>query len=269
MQIIDSQIHLWTGGQSPAHHRQSPNRIEDALREMKDAGVDAAVNCPAIWDPASNDYAVEAASKHPDKFATLGWFDTTRSAADGFIDEFVKQPGMLGLRFILASPAHQTLLRDGELDWIWEAANRLELPVGLGTVPALNDEIARIAGQFPKMRLLIDHIGIGPFTKLPQAAEQLNGILALARFANVAVKASGTPSMATDSYPFNSVSPVLKQTFEAFGPRRMFWGTDITRMSCSWSECITAFTGHLDWLKGDDLEWVMGRGICEWIRWSR
>jgi len=269
MQIIDSQIHLWSGGQSPAHHRQSPYLIPDALRDMKEAGVDAAVNCPAIWDPASNDYAAEAARQHPDKFATLGWFDVTRPAAEGFFDAFMAQPGMLGLRFVLVSPAHQALLRSGELDWIWQAADRRALPVGLITAPALNDAVANIAERFSNMRLLIDHLGIGPFTKLPEAADQLDGLLALARFANIAVKASGTPSMATDGYPFKSIDPLLRRTFDAFGPRRMFWGTDITRLPCSWAECVTAFIEHLDWLKADDLASVMGRGVCEWIGWSR
>jgi hypothetical protein len=27
------------------------------------------------------------------------------------------------------------------------------------------------------------------------------------------------------------------------------------------------FTEELPWLRGDDLEWVMGRGICEWLGW--
>ena len=26
----------------------------------------------------------------------------------------------------------------------------------------------------------------------------------------------------------------------------------------------TLFTEYLPWLKGEDLEWVMGRGVCEW-----
>ena len=28
------------------------------------------------------------------------------------------------------------------------------------------------------------------------------------------------------------------------------------------------FTEEMPWLKGQDLEWVMGRGICEWIGWK-
>jgi L-fuconolactonase len=27
------------------------------------------------------------------------------------------------------------------------------------------------------------------------------------------------------------------------------------------------FTEEMPWLKGQDLDWVMGRGICEWIGW--
>jgi hypothetical protein len=27
------------------------------------------------------------------------------------------------------------------------------------------------------------------------------------------------------------------------------------------------FTQEIPWLKGDDLAWVMGRGLCQWIGW--
>ena len=47
----------------------------------------------------------------------------------------------------------------------------------------------------------------------------------------------------------------------------MFWGTDITRMPISWKQCITLFTEELPWLKGEDLELVMGRAVCDWIGW--
>jgi predicted TIM-barrel fold metal-dependent hydrolase len=267
MLIVDAQIHLWTGGQAPPHHWRSPFTVDDALRGMDAAGVDRAINCPAIWGPAANDYAVAAALAHPDRFATLGWFDTARPAEDGFVERFVAQPGMLGLRFVLVSPVQQALLRERALDWIWAAADRLALPVGLIVPADLNGELARLAERYPRMRLLIDHLGIRPFLKLPEAAADLDGILDLARFPNVAVKATGTPSMATDAYPFASIHPVLRRVFDAFGPQRMFWGTDFTRMTCSWRDCVTLFTEELDWLVADDLAWVMGRGVCAWTGW--
>ena len=41
-----------------------------------------------------------------------------------------------------------------------------------------------------------------------------------------------------------------------------FWGTDITRMPASWKQCVTMFTEEMPWLKGRDLELVMGRACA-------
>ena len=27
------------------------------------------------------------------------------------------------------------------------------------------------------------------------------------------------------------------------------------------------FTEHTTWLSADDLEWIMGHGLCEWLGW--
>jgi hypothetical protein len=58
------------------------------------------------------------------------------------------------------------------------------------------------------------------------------------------------------------------QIVETFGPQRSFWGTDITRMPCPWKECVTMFTEEMPWLKGRDLELVMGRAVCDWLGWK-
>jgi hypothetical protein len=72
---------------------------------------------------------------------------------------------------------------------------------------------------------------------------------------------------AEDEYPFRSLHPHLQRCFDAFGPERMFWGTDITRMQCYWRQCVTLFTEELPWLKGRDLELVMGKALCNWLGW--
>ena len=48
----------------------------------------------------------------------------------------------------------------------------------------------------------------------------------------------------------------------------MFWGTDWTRLPCSWREAVTLFTEELEWLSDDDKAWIMGRGLCQWIGWK-
>lgn len=268
MQITDAQIHLWNSASAPTHHWRAPYTVERALAEMDEAGVDRAVNCPALWDPNANDYAVQAALAHPDRFATMGWFPLDGPADESLVDTWMAKPGMRGLRFVLFAPQAGDLLASAALDWLWSAANRRQLPVGLMVMPQHLHLVGEIAARFPEMRLLMDHLAISPFEKLPHAADQLDALLDLARFPNVAVKATGVPSMATDDYPFQSTHAILRRTFDAFGAERTFWGTDITRLHCSWAECVSMFVDELPWLQGRDLELVMGQGVANWIGWT-
>jgi predicted TIM-barrel fold metal-dependent hydrolase len=93
-------------------------------------------------------------------------------------------------------------------------------------------------------------------------------VVALAKLPNVALKATGAPGYSTESYPFRNLHDPLHRLFDAFGPDRFFWGTDITRMPCTYRQCVTFFTEELPWLKGRDLERVMGRGLAKRIGWD-
>ena len=76
MMIVDAQIHLWAKGTPSAHHRQTPYLKEEALSAMDEAGVDRAVIHPVMWDPDSNELAVDAAHAHPDRFSP-SWVGST------------------------------------------------------------------------------------------------------------------------------------------------------------------------------------------------
>jgi hypothetical protein len=82
------------------------------------------------------------------------------------------------------------------------------------------------------------------------------------------VKATGAPAYSSQPYPFRNIHDGLHRIYDSFGPNRFFWGTDITRMPCSWRRCVTMFTEELPWLTGRDLDLVMGRAVCDWIGWD-
>src|SRR5260370_17370028 len=73
MLIVDAQIHLWDKGTPSAHHRQEPYSAEQAIAGMDAAGVNRALIHPVLWDPDSNELAVEAVRKYPDHFPIMGW----------------------------------------------------------------------------------------------------------------------------------------------------------------------------------------------------
>ena len=271
MRIVDAQVHIWSGGKpGNPRHRQIPAFTKDDLsQEMAAAGVDAAViHPPTSWDPNANALAIEAARAHPDRFAILGNFPLDNPESRALVDGWRKQPGMLGLRFTFLQEHMKAWPTDGTLDWLWPAAERAGLPVALLAANFL-PTVGQVAERHPRLKLIIDHLGRRSPAETGEAAwDNLPQMLALAKHPNVAIKATGAPSYSAQAYPFRDIHDKLKRIFDAFGPARMFWGTDITRMPCPYRQCVTMFTEELPWLKGRDAELVMGRGVCDWIGWN-
>jgi predicted TIM-barrel fold metal-dependent hydrolase len=269
MLIVDAQVHIWQNGipTNPAHRQISRFSKDDLLKEMDEAGVDAAVIHPPGWDPQANEVAVEAARQHPNRLAVLGNFALDRQESRALIDGWKQRPGMLGLRFTFLQPYQRTWPTDGTLDWLWPEAERAGLPIALLAANFL-PVVGQVAERHPGLRLIIDHLGRAGGTKDTAAFANLPELLALARYPNVAVKATGAPSYSSEPYPYRNIHQYLRQIYDAFGPERMFWGTDITRMPCSWRQCVTLFTEELPWLSARDQELIMGRALCTWLDWK-
>jgi len=132
-------------------------------------------------------------------------------------------------------------------------------------------KVAEVAQRHASLKLILDHLGrpSGGTASQPDLWANLPEVVALARYPNVAMKATGAPSYSGHAYPFADIHDNLHRLYDAFGPARFFWGTDITRMPCPWRQCVTLFTEELSWLKGRDLELVMGRAVCDWLGWKR
>lgn len=273
MQIVDAQIHLWSSGlpSNNAHWQVTSFKTDEALSMMDEAGVDAAIIHPPSWDPGSNELAFRAVQDHPDRFAILGALPLADPVSRERLATWRDQPGMLGLRYLFIDPARRRQLADGSLDWLWSGAEVAGVPIALLATHSLS-EIGAIAERFPGLRLTIDHLGgLGGNTELKDhaAMTHMPELLKLARHPNIAVKATGTPGYSAEAYPYPTMQGYLRQVFDAFGPERMFWGTDISKMPCSWRQCITHFTEELDWLAGDDLAQMMGKAACSWWGWDR
>ena len=153
------------------------------------------------------------------------------------------------------------------MDWVWPVAERAGVPIATMAWRFL-PKLRQIAEAHPNLRLIIDHCGLVRPARDEACFGTLEELLTLAKLPNVAVKATGSAGYSTHPYPFRNLHDGLHRIFDAYGPERFFWGTDLTRMPCSYRQCVTMFTEELPWLKGQDLEWVMGRGVAKWIGWD-
>ena len=127
--------------------------------------------------------------------------------------------------------------------------------------------IDAIAARHPDLRLIIDHLGLVRPKLDHEAFAHLPALLALAKRPNIAVKASAVTDYSSEPYPFPILHGYLRQVFDACGPKRIFWGSDISRVRHPYRQMITLFTEELAWLGEDDKAWIMGRGLCEWLNW--
>jgi len=276
MIIVDSQVHIW-GANTPERpwparlgvkaQRDIPLGKDELLREMDAAGVDRVVIVPPSWEGERNDLAIVAAQAHPNRFAIMGRINPELPESRRKMVDWRKQTGMLGVRFVFHRSPLLELLTEGKADWLWPEAEMAGVPVYMLVPHRHMHFVDKIADRHPRLKLVMDHSGLVD-GKDEEAFREFDKLLALAKRPNVATKVSCYPFFTNDQYPFKKVHPYLRQVYDTFGPRRMFWGTDLSRLPCTYRQGVTFFTQELPWLKGQDLEYVMGRGVCEWLGWK-
>jgi predicted TIM-barrel fold metal-dependent hydrolase len=133
--------------------------------------------------------------------------------------------------------------------------------------PGFLPDLGRLAERFPDLKLVVDHMALRR-AKDAEAFADIPELLKLARFPNVAAKASALPRYSTDPYPYRNVHDHLHRVFDVFGPRRTFWGTDLTGIPCTYRQAVTMFTEELPFLSEDDKTWVMGKAVSTFLGWS-
>ena len=274
--IVDSQVHLWKAESAdwpwvPGRKPQLPEpfSIEKLVPLMDEAGVDRAVIVPPSWPGDRNDYGLEAARRYPDRFAVMGRITLQNPDSAKLLPTWKQQPGMLGLRATFMRD-QAALLTSGAADWLWPAAEKAGLPV-MFLAPGNIPRFAPVAERHPGLTLIIDHMSLMQETaqegKIPQA---IDAVVALAKYPNVSVKLSSAPTYSFDPYPWRDMTEHLKRCFDAYGPQRCYWGTDLTNAfaKSTYRQRVTHFTEELPFLSEEDKDWVMGRAILQRLGWK-
>jgi predicted TIM-barrel fold metal-dependent hydrolase len=285
MLITDAQVHLWEAHRPdrpwPADqigkpsfvavpgarpHRPEPLGADELIGYMNQTGIDRAVIVPPSPVGDSNDTALEAAARFPDRFAVMGRFNPEADHARERLETWLVQPGMLGIRMTFFKPMWARWLAPGIIDWFWSGCERLGIPI-MALAPDLLGEIAALAERHPGLTIIVDHMGRRSDLRDAESFADLDKLLALARFANVAVKATALPCYSTEPYPFANLTPYLKRTFDAFGAHRLMWGSDLTRLPCSYAECLDHMRRELPFLTDNDRALVLGGTAETLLRW--
>jgi predicted TIM-barrel fold metal-dependent hydrolase len=273
--ITDAQVHIWEVDRPDRPWRRTvgtlpPQRpdgwsAEQMLVEMEATGVDRAVIVPPSWIGENNSTALEAAAAHPGRFAVMGRFDPTGPDVGDRLEHWLDQPNMVGIRLTFQNEFVRWL-EDDTLDGFWKNCERLGIPVML-LVPGIAGKLRPVAERHPGQTLIIDHLAANTQQRGEDAFAGIDGLLGLGEFPNVRVKVSSAPSFSHEPYPFKDIEPILRRIYDAFGARRLMWGSDITRLTSTYTECLDHFRKGLPFLSADDVEWIIGKTTAETMKW--
>lgn len=162
--IIDADVHI-----SPTSEGGNSILIDEALRRMDRAGVDRALTW--LQPPygreldQGNAYVHEAARQHPDRILGFGWADPNLGVqkAKDTVKRCIDEYGFFGVK--LNGAQNSFYIDDPELsipviEEIAATGKLLALHVGADAYEHTHPfRVAKIARQFPKLQILVVHMG--------------------------------------------------------------------------------------------------------------
>jgi predicted TIM-barrel fold metal-dependent hydrolase len=272
--IVDGQVHLYKAETPDSKWDPDAPKppipeftVERLLPLMDEGGVDRVIIVPPGAMGDRNDYAIEVAQRYPKRFAVMGLFSVVKPNGADRLKAWKQQPGMLGVRLTFVGAHEKKLLDNGAADWFWPVAEKAGIPVMFHAPGNLQQRFASIAERHPDLTLIDDHVGMANYVPIEQSATDA---IALAKYPNVSVKMKAGAQFAPEPYPYRNMSVQFRRVFDAFGPRRCHWETDLTKSfkEGGYRQRIAHFTEALDFLSEDDKDWIMGRAILERLKWA-
>jgi predicted TIM-barrel fold metal-dependent hydrolase len=275
MLITDAQIHLWEPDrperpwlkqlQRPPH-RPNGFSAEEILTEMDSVGVDRAVIVPPTWVGDNNETVLEAAARHSTRLAVVGRFNPKAPDARAQLEGWLRQAHMLGVRATFHTRPYIDWLDDGSLDWYWGLCESQGIPV-MALVPGMARKLLPVAERHRNLTVLIPHMACSLDSRGTEAFANIGDLLELARYPRVFVMVSAAPCYSNESYPFLDIQPYIKLILGAYGPQRMLWGSDLSRLKCGYRQCLDLFRVAIDFLSQVDRDWILGKSLAEALNW--
>ena len=252
MLIVDTHCHAAQNWFEP---------VELLLFQMNRNGVDKAalIGHGGSYD---NRYLIECARRFPGRFAVVVILDVAAPDAPEALERWAAD-GAAGIRLgpMMRSPGADPLA-------IWRKAAELGLLVSCqGQVEQFaSEEFRSLVAELSDLPIIVEHLAsVGQGAQPPYAT--FKQALALATYPNTTIKVPGLgelsarPPVLRSGFGFDHTPPLLELVYDAFGPRRMMWGSDYPPVSEreGYRNALHGVMDHPMLRNQDDREWVMGK----------
>jgi predicted TIM-barrel fold metal-dependent hydrolase len=263
LRVIDPHVHVWKNDPKypwPADLKAPPKT--DALPKtllalMQANDVEKTVIVHVIYYRWDCRYAAAAIRAAPDKFAGVCRVDPRSAGAAKDLDHWTAE-GFQGVRLSPALGPDGDWINDRrQMDLIWGRASELKVPMcvlcPIGRIP----DVAKVIERYrDRLDVCIDHMADSPIER----PAELDKLLVLARYPRVYVKLSHLWSLSHEPYPYRDTHDQVRRLYDAFGPRRLMWGTDWPAVDdyCGYAKALALYRDEIKFFNDDDRKWILG-----------
>ncbi len=226
MKLDDAHIHLFKGGFPGAYGTLFPGghevKMYERIRQVHGIGRALVVGYEGEpWARGNNSYLAQLCSSRP-WMAPLAFCDAEKPVT-GKTLRALRSQGIFGISLYVFSAAQAAAL----IAWSKETVSELNQKRAILSINCPPDIACLLEPFFHRLeetRILLSHLGM-PGT-MDQLVQQLKPVLALSRIPHVGVKLSG--AYACNAYPHPGLGSAVRSLTDAYGPSRLYWGSDFS-----------------------------------------
>ena len=272
MLIIDSHCHAWAQWpyQPDVPDPESRGTVDQLLFEMDTNGVDQAVIvCAGIGgNPENNAYVAGQVKVHQGRlhqFADVDsmWSETHHTpGAACRLRAVAERFPIKGFTHYLDAKESGFWLDSVDGREFFGAAVDLGLIASLSVHPGQLAWIRKLAERYPALVIMLHHLG---HINADSGADgdSIRELVKSSEYPNIYVKFSGFRYITRGAiwdFPYSSTHDAVQRIYEAYGPRRMCWGSDypVVRSSMTYCQAIEAVRSHCSFIDKDAMPWILG-----------
>ncbi len=259
---IDAHCHIWTRdtGRFPLREGVTVDQLTppsftdgELMAIAEPAGVSRVVLIQHYpyhgWD---NAYLIDACRRHPGQFRVVGMIDHQLPSPGRRMRELLRR-GVTGFRIGSGAGQPDWLASDG-MNAMWKTSAETRQPMCCLINPSDLPAVASMCERHPDTPVVIDHFArIGMTGKIEES--DLASLCDMKRFRHVFVKLSAYYALGDKRPPHDELIPMIRRLFEAFGPDRLMWASDMPyqlRGDSTYESSIGLVRDRIDFLSPDD-----------------
>lgn len=265
--IIDAHQHFWK--YDPVRYAWIDENMQAIRKDFLPAdlkpifdkrNIDGCVAVQADQSEQETRFLLNLAKEHPFIKAVVGWVDLRANNIDQRLDHFSGFNNLAGFRHILQAEDPESMLEPNFLRGI-KALQKHGFTYDILIYPRHLDAAIDLVRQFPEQKFVVDHMA-KPNIKEGEFDSWAKKFGELAVVDNVWCKVSGLLTEADpDSWKPDDLRPYLDFTFEKFGAKRLFYGSDwpVCLLAGSYTQVFELIEDYLAAFSDDEKRDVMGK----------